>query len=392
MVSAGKRPSSRQRDAARPAQWLRWLGVATVAVVVALSLHGHPAPAITGAGLVVTIALAVLIASLLNVPRTGWSELLVPVAIVLASSALIWTQHGGPGVAGLFLAVGYAAMRLPLRGSLAIAGLAVLTSAAAAAHAQRSLSVTVAAELGIVAFYVIAAFARSVQEAHERTSRLLAELESNREAREEAAALRERSRIAREMHDVLAHSLSGLMLQLEGARMLAAMPSTNGQLPAALDRAHHLARAGLDEARRAIGALRDDDLPGADRLERLAADFSRDSSARATLEVTGTPRHLDSETSLTLYRVAQEALTNSRRHGAPVSVQLLLQYQPDSTRLVVEDHGARGHDDAGLPAGAQESRAGYGLTGMRERAELLGGRLDAGPTSDGFRVELWVPR
>ena len=138
-------------------------------------------------------------------------------------------------------------------------------------------------ELGIVAFYVIAAFARRVQEDHEQTKRLLAELEDSRNSREEAAALRERSRIAREVHDVLAHSLSGLMLQLEGARMLAAIPNTNGQLPAALERAHRLARAGLEEARRAIGALRDEDLPGADRLERLTAEFSRDSSVRGDI-------------------------------------------------------------------------------------------------------------
>ena len=117
-----------------------------------------------------------------------------------------------------------------------------------------------------------------MQEAHEQTARLLAELEQSRRSQEEAAALRERSRIAREIHDVLAHSLSGLMLQLEGARMLAATPNANGQLPAALDRAHHLAHAGLEEARRAIGALRDDDLPGPERLERLTAEFSRDSS------------------------------------------------------------------------------------------------------------------
>jgi signal transduction histidine kinase len=124
--------------------------------------------------------------------------------------------------------------------------------------------------VGVVAFYVLAAFARRVQEAHEETARLLAELAASRRSQEEAAALSERSRIAREIHDVLAHSLSGLMLQLEGARMLAARPSSNGELPAALERAHHLAHAGLEEARRAIGALHDEELPGVERLDQLA--------------------------------------------------------------------------------------------------------------------------
>jgi signal transduction histidine kinase len=169
-----------------------------------------------------------------------------------------------------------------------------------------------------------------------------------------------------------------------------------GQLPAALDRAHHLAHAGLEEARRAIGALRDDDLPGPERIEQLAAEFSRDSSISATLEITGVPHQLDSETSLTLFRVAQEALTNSRKHAQPQRVELQLAYDPLGTRLLIQDHGARSVASARVPSGsesqpAEGARQGYGLTGMRERAELLGGRLEAAPTSDGFRVELWLP-
>jgi signal transduction histidine kinase len=386
--------SDGERDVSA-ARWLRRLGLATVAVVVALSFGEHPAPGLTRAGLVVTLALIALVAAVLRA-RGRRGAVLAPVAIIAASAALVWTQHAGAGVAGMFVAVAFAAMRLPLRGSLAILALALVAWAVAAAHAQRSLGAAVGAELGIVAFYAIAAFARSTREAHEQTARLLAELQATRQAREEAAALRERSRIAREMHDVLAHSLSGLMLQLEGARMLAAMPSSNGRLPAALDRAHHLARAGMQEARRAVDALRDEDPPGADGLARLAADFSRDSNIEAKLEVHGTPRRLDSETSLTLFRVAQEALTNARKHARPERVLLRLDYEPAATRLVVEDH--RGPGSAPLqPAlgagatGMSGAGAGYGLTGMRERAELLGGWLEAAPTGDGFRVELWVP-
>ena len=156
-------------------------------------------------------------------------------------------------------------------------------------HADAPRRLVVASELGIVAFYLIARFARSAAEAHEQTRRLLLELQANRDAEAEAAMLRERGRLARDMHDVLAHSLSGLMLQLEGARMLAAQPDANGQLPPALDRAHHLARAGLEEARRAIAALRDEDLPGPDRLEQLAVTSRRDSEHRATIKITGTP-------------------------------------------------------------------------------------------------------
>jgi signal transduction histidine kinase len=216
----------------------------------------------------------------------------------------------------------------------------------------------------------------------------LLELQTSRDAEAEAAMLGERNRLPRDMHDVLAHSLSGLLLQLEGARMLAAQPDTNGQLPPALERAHHLARAALEEARRAIAALRDEDLLGPGRLERLASDFEQDSEIRSVLTMKGTPRPLDSETSLTIYRVAQEALTNARKHALPERVDLCLSYETDGTRLTVSDH-------ATVPASPTPSTigagAGYGLTRVRERAELLGGRLEAGRTDDRFQVELWIP-
>jgi signal transduction histidine kinase len=203
------------------------------------------------------------------------------------------------------------------------------------------------------------------------------------------------------------------MLQLEGARMLAATPSANGELPAALDRAHHLARSGLDEARRAIGALRDGELPGPDRLARLVEDFSRDSGVAGRLDVDGPPRALGSQASLTVFRVAQEALTNVRRHAHARRVEVRLSYEPDAVCLLVADHAADGaRQPAAVPGGAAATgpdapssapgvcpapasqaaaRPGYGLTGMRERAELLGGTLVAGPSEDGFRVELRIP-
>jgi len=288
----------------------------------------------------------------------------------------------------MFVAVTVAAMRLPARRSTTIAALAMIAFAAAALHVDRTAPAIVANELGIAAFYLVARLARSATEAHEETRRLLLELEATRHAEAEAAMLRERSRLARDMHDVLAHSLSGLMLQLEGARMLAAQPDANGQLPLALDRAHHLARAGLEEARRAIAALRDEDLPGPNRLEQLTADFQHDSNIPTSMTISGQEHPLDSETALTIYRVAQEALTNIRKHANPQRVELHLRYDPDGVRLNVRDWTDRtspSEDPSRLGGG------GYGLTGMRERAALLGGTLEAGGTADGFGVDLWIP-
>jgi signal transduction histidine kinase len=140
----------------------------------------------------------------------------------------------------------------------------------------------------------------------------------------------------------------------------------------------------LEEARRAIGTLRDEELPGPERLTELARQFEGDRGVPCTVTVVGSPRLLrSSEGRLALYRVAQEALTNVAKHAAgTVRVAITLGYEESSVRLTVEDFGV----DPDVSGGG-----GYGLTGMRERAELLGGRLTAGPTGQGFRVELEVP-
>jgi signal transduction histidine kinase len=101
--------------------------------------------------------------------------------------------------------------------------------------------------------------------------------------------------------------------------------------------------------------------------------------------VSGEPRPLDVDARLALYRTAQEALTNVLRHSAADRVEIALRYEPEGVGLVVSDHGQ------GAPVAVGAGADGYGLTGMRERAELLGGRLSAGPTEDGYRVELWLP-
>jgi signal transduction histidine kinase len=361
-----------------------------IAVVVVLSFAQDPAPSLSGSGLGVSVSLVVLVASAAALfLRVEAPVATIAVAGLIAASAyLVWLQPDGIGNAGLFVAVAAAGILLPDRPSILVLALALAAAVAPALHAHRSAGVFAGTELGIVAFYLVARFGRSAAEAHARTRRLLLEVQASRRAEAEAAMLRERSRLARDMHDVLAHSLSGLMLQLEGARMLSIQVDPNGQLPPALDRAHHLARAGLEEARRAIAALHDEDLPGPNRLGQLAADFEQDSHVRTSVEIKGTARELDSEASLTLYRVAQEALTNIRKHAAPERVEVSLSYDPNGTRLTIRDH-AQVPSAVNLPG--RRDGGGYGLTGMRERAELIGGSLSADRTPDGFRVELWIP-
>lgn len=213
------------------------------------------------------------------------------------------------------------------------------------------------------------------------------ELQASRAAEARAAAVAERGRLAREMHDVLAHSLSALALQLETTRLLARDRGVSDEITRAIDQAHHLAASGLDEARRAIAAERGDQLPGPERIGALAEAFREQSGLPVALRVLGEPRELPPEARLAVYRTAQEALTNVRRHATSERVDVRLDYGPDSTVLVIEDHAI-----PGSPAATEIGLVGgYGLTGMRERAELLGGELLAQPTSTGFRVELRLP-
>jgi len=118
-------------------------------------------------------------------------------------------------------------------------------------------------------------------------------------------------------------------------------------------------------------------------VRSLAEAVSEQSGLPVTVDVWGEPRELAADARLAVYRTAQEALTNVRRHATPDRVEVRLDYRDDAVALVVEDHGAVA---AAAPAGA-----GYGLAGMRERAELLGGTLVAEPTGDGFRVQLVLP-
>ena len=244
--------------------------------------------------------------------------------------------------------------------------------------------------------------ARRLGQANHQAERLLVELEETRAAQAEAARLAERQRLAREVHDVLAHSLSGLMLQLEGARMLTADDPGDPRLPGIIERAHHLGKSGLEEARRAIGMLRDDDeLPGPERLPGLAARFEEVSGVPCQFTVSGHAYELSSEARLAVYRVAQEALTNIAKHACPERVEMHLGYEPRYICLKVENLATNrqpprsagdspGGDSPGGDSPGGDS-PGYGLTGMRERAELLGGELTTAATRGGFRVELRVP-
>ena len=221
-------------------------------------------------------------------------------------------------------------------------------------------------------------------EARGTTQRLLAQERAARVAEAEAAALAERSRIAREIHDVLAHSLSAQLVHLEAARLMLDAGAEREQLRERIVAARRMAQDGLAETRQALSALRGDFAPVGEYLKDLVEQLSE-----ATLAVEGPPRPLTAEAGVAVRRTAQEALTNVRKHAPGARCALRLSYLDDTVELEIVNGPAP--RESGQVPGLASAGSGLGLLGMRERAELLGGSLLAGPEADGFRVLLTVP-
>jgi len=410
---------------------LRPVSLIVLAIVLATAFHKTRGSGVQ-ADTLGAIAMAMLavggVAAFVMPTPAGWVMVVVPIALLLAGSVvLVWVQPTGSGSLGFFVTTIAVVRLVPERRDrlMAMAAvtaasvLLVLALAAVRMHDHRPGVANLLSVILPVLVWGFAVFRGRVDQYSYQMERLLIDLEHAQDAEVRAAALAERQRVAREMHDVLAHSLSGLALQLEGARLLAIDDPADPRLADTIERAHHLARSGLQEARKAIGMLRDEELPGPERLAALAAEFECDTGLRCDVTITGEKRELGSEARLAVYRVAQEALTNIRKHARADRVKLGLSYEPDGTRLTVEDvradrallvllpgrEGAAARAPGGLADGAAGGLAngsavvaadggghrGYGLTGMRERAELLGGTLTARVTGSGFLVELWVP-
>ncbi len=371
----------RARIFKEPPAPLRAFGLTAMTVLFVIAVTTQPEPGLHGDGPWVVLGLVFYFVGIwLSVParQVSQSRRLTGLALVTAASVLLTiVQPNGAMVGAIYYVVIIAAIAFDGRPALLIAvGAVAVECVALAISVEDPGGAILGTLLSIIPWFLVM---RLVSQLHDERE----ELQASRAAHAESAALAERGRVARDMHDVLAHSLSALALQLEGTRLLARDRGADPEVIAAIERAHHLAGEGLAEARDAIAALRGEALPGPERLQHLAAAFAGD--ARVT--VVGEPRELSSETRLAVYRTAQEALTNVLRHSAASRVELRLEYSDEGTRLVVQDFGP----GAPVTVGPGSPGGGYGLTGMRERAELLGGRLRAEPTTDGFVVELWLP-
>jgi len=217
--------------------------------------------------------------------------------------------------------------------------------------------------------------------------------EHDAEVEAQRAVEAERARIARELHDVVAHSMSVMIVQTGAARrVLANDPTSAGE---ALERVEATGREAMTEMRRLLGVLRQEEAPGGERLPqptlkglpRLLELFG-EANLPVTLVVDGHERELSPGIELSAFRIVQEALTNTLKHAGPATAEVRVQYGDDRLELEVVDdgRGAGAADDAAGPDG------GHGLLGMRERVELFDGELHAGPRpGGGFVVRAVLP-
>ncbi|GAA1428147.1 sensor histidine kinase [Streptomyces thermospinosisporus] len=224
-----------------------------------------------------------------------------------------------------------------------------------------------------------------------------ARLEKEREAQAKVAVAAERARIARELHDVVAHNVSVMVVQADGAAYV--LDTAPDQAKKALETISSTGRQALAEMRRLLGVLRTGEhqetgeyvpQPDVQQIEELV-EQCREAGLPVDFKIEGTPRPLPSGVELTAYRIVQEALTNTRKHGGPnAGASVRLVYFDDGLGLLVEDDGKGAphelYEEGGLDG------QGHGLIGMRERVGMVGGTLDAGPRpGGGFRISALLP-
>jgi signal transduction histidine kinase len=322
-----------------------------------------------------------------------WMNLGGLVVMGAAGGALAGLSPSSPAVAIGCAACFSAGVRLRTEVSLAIMAETVAAFLIAAVATGAPTGALLGFPFAFAGLWSVSLTRREYLVRAEQAEHMLAETRRAREAEMQAAALAERARIARDIHDVLAHSLAAVSVNLQAAEGLlsaSTLPADNPELTKAIeciDRAGTLTREGLAAARRAILALRDDAAPLPDQLSSLAAQYHAVGDLAVDFSVTGEPRPLSEAASLVAYRTAQEGLTNARKHAPGQPVALSLGFEAGQITLTV----ANPLPSAGEAGPLATVGAGAGLPGLRERAALAGGTLEAGPADGTWRVCLKMP-
>ncbi|KOV85647.1 histidine kinase [Streptomyces sp. NRRL WC-3618] len=348
---------------------------------------------------VVTLLLCLVVALRRRVPErmlvlaavVGVAQLALDVEPVLADFALLVIVYSvaasGPPWAS----------RFALIGGLCASPLAQLRWPEEESSAAGRLALVVFLAVPFALAWVLGDSLRTRRAYFAQLEERAARLEKEREAQAKVAVAAERARIARELHDVVAHNVSVMVVQADGAAYV--LDTAPDQAKKALETISGTGRQALAEMRRLLGVLRTGEheeggeyvpQPDVEQLGDLI-EQCRTSGLPVDYKIEGTPRPLPSGVELTAYRIVQEALTNTRKHGGPnTGASVRLVYFDDGLGLLVEDDGKGAphehYEDGGVDG------QGHGLIGMRERVGMVGGTLDAGPRpGGGFRISALLP-
>jgi signal transduction histidine kinase len=311
---------------------------------------------------------------------------------VIAIAAGFACAAGGGGtamVAFVFVAAMAAGVNNGLAAAVAVTGAGVLAIEVSGLAFGQGLGTLLGLPVIVLSGLVIGRNWGAYRVQAEQSAMLLTQREQLQAEQRRADLLDERARIAREIHDVLAHSLGALGIQIQAARSVLHKDADQaGELLAA---AQQMAAEGLVETRRAVHALRSDTLPLSEELALVTDTHAQRYHVPVSYDTGGAPAALPPDATLALLRIAQEALVNAAKHaeGQPVAVRL--DYGDADVRLTVRND-LPPDAGAGHPAGVSTVNGGYGLTGMHERLRLLHGTLQAGPRGNQWVVTAELPR
>ncbi|WP_370356877.1 sensor histidine kinase [Catenulispora sp. EB89] len=386
------------------------IGVETLAFGPDRSAAADAATATALAVSCVALALWALLEARGGLRARGGIVLTLLLTVIAVAAGAVSTQHGSSMIGVVLVAVVAAGTQTELATGWYIAGAA----AVAIAVGGLATDADTGSVLGYLLIVLVSLLAghqrRSYRVQAEQSALLLEQVDQLRTEQRRVAVLDERARIAREIHDVLAHSLGALGIQIQAARALLEdhdCSDGNSHGHSSVERAdevlavaQRMAGDGLTETRRAVNALRTDTAPLDQQLATMAREHRRLHDSAVRLRIDGDAAPLQSEQTLAVARAAQESLTNAAKHAPRQEIQIVVRYEEDAVTLTVANTLAP--DGAGTPAigpaigvataGFATVNGGYGLTGMRERLLLLGGTLTAGVHDGRWTVVAKVPR
>ncbi|CAL9533095.1 hypothetical protein SUDANB15_04061 [Streptomyces sp. enrichment culture] len=371
-------------------------GISVLSAVPAEAARGTELPVLT---VPVTLLLCLVVALRRRMPErmlvlalvVGVAQLITNVATVPADFALLVIVYTVAAIGARW------ASRLALTAGLCAAPLAQMRWPNSDVGTAENIAVMVFQTVPFALAWVLGDSIRTRRAYFAQLEERAARLEREREAQAKVAVAAERARIARELHDVVAHNVSVMVVQADGAAYV--LDAAPDQAKKALETISSTGRQALAEMRRLLGVLRTGEhqeageyvpQPDVRQIEDLV-EQCRTSGLPVDFKVEGTPRPLPSGVELTAYRIVQEALTNTRKHGGPnAGASVRLVYFDDGLGLLVEDDG-KGAPHELYEEGGFDGQ-GHGLIGMRERVGMVGGTLDAGPRpGGGFRISALLP-